>query len=61
MAPKAQVVRGWMTIQQAADGLGLDVPTLLKLAGADAATAATIDPSARLSDLEAKLADFLGG
>lgn len=51
-------LRGWMTVQQAADGLGMDVPTLLSLTGADAATLGSIGPQTPLNELEAKIPGF---
>ncbi|MCA0438384.1 MAG: hypothetical protein LCH98_18280 [Actinobacteria bacterium] len=51
-------LKGWMTVQQASDGLGVDIPTLLRLAGADAATAAAVTPDTPLNQLEATLGGF---
>lgn len=51
-------LKGWMTLQQASEGLGIDIPTLLRLAGADAATAAAVTPATPLNQLEERLPSF---
>ncbi|QQS02028.1 MAG: hypothetical protein IPK37_06555 [Austwickia sp.] len=51
-------LKGWMTVQQASDGLGIDIPTLLRLTGADAATVAAVTPATPLNELEDKVPDF---
>nr|NLI51162.1 hypothetical protein [Propionibacterium sp.] len=48
--------KGWMTLQQAADGVGLDVATLITLVGAPAGV--TITPTTAFKDLESLVPGF---
>ncbi len=49
-AGSAQVVKGWMTLQEAADAVGLPVRTVAELTGAT--EPASLDPATPLSQLE---------
>jgi len=48
--------KGWMTLQQAADGVGVDVGTLITLVGAPAGV--TITPATAFKDLETLVPGF---
>jgi hypothetical protein len=60
VAHKAQLtvddVKGWMTLEQAADGLGIPVATVIELI--DPAGAAGLGPTTVFKDVEAKVAGF---
>ena len=49
-------VKGWMTLQHAADGLGIPVATVTELI--DPAGADDLDPTTGFKDVEAKVAGF---
>ncbi len=49
-------VKGWMTLQQAADGLGIPVATVIELI--DPADAAGLGPTTVFKDVEAKVPGF---
>ena len=48
--------KGWMTLQQAADGVGVDVATLIALVGAPAGV--TVTPATAFKDLETLVPGF---
>ena len=60
VAQKAQLtvddVKGWMTLQQAADGVGIPVALVIGMIGAPEAVA--LDPSAAFKDVEALVPGF---
>jgi len=49
-------IKGWMTLQQAADGVGIPVVVLLELIGAP--ESAILDPSTPLKEVEALVPGF---
>ena len=51
-----QVVKGWMTLAEAADATGLPVATVAELTGADDPTA--LDPQTPLSEMEEVVPGF---
>lgn len=60
VAQKAQLtvddVKGWMTLQQAADGLGMPVATVIELI--DPTNAAGLGPTTVFKDVEARVPGF---